>query len=175
MIARFLTPCVLALTAYLPVRADDAPAVPGPGFPGDRYASLWTASPFSIPTPEASAALADYQLVGLVQFGGIAYASLVDRRTQEHFVLTSDKPARNLTLVSVAHGPASTSVVINRNGELINLKQEEMSAVVSVGTAPAAAPTANTPSGVLPAETPPARPLVRFHHRTLIIPPPPPQ
>jgi hypothetical protein len=156
------------------VAADDA-ATPGPGFSGDRYANLWTKSPFAIATPDAPTTSADYQLVGMAQFDGVSYASLVDRQTQEHFVLASDKPVKNLTLVSISHGTSGALAVIQRNGETLTLKQEEAPA------ADAAAPQAAL-NRVLPQANPSVggvvspifrRPPVHIHRTVIVVPPRP--
>jgi len=175
----------LVLTGAGFARADDTSALPGPGFSGDRYATLWTKSPFAIATPEAAAATQDYQLVGLAQFDGVSYASLVDKQSNEHFVLASDKPVRNLTLVSIAHGPSGASAIIQRNGETLTLQQE---------VAPPTPGGQPGPPGAMPMPTPqpfmPGAPLsnvggvvpqaylrpppVRFHRPGIHFPPQPP-
>jgi hypothetical protein len=155
------------------VAGDDA-ATPEPGFSGDRYANLWTKSPFAIATPDAPATSADYQLVGMAQFDGVSYASLVDRQTQEHFVLASDKPVKNLTLVSISHGTSGALAVIQRNGETLTLKQEEAPAADAT-----ALPALNrvlaqaNPSvgGVVPPIS--RRPPVHIHRTVIIVPPRP--
>ena len=44
----------MAMALAVPAWGDpSAPALPGPTFEGDRYASLWTKSPFAIATPDA--------------------------------------------------------------------------------------------------------------------------
>ena len=146
---RIISIVVLAVIYLRPARADagDTATLPGSGFGGDRYATLWTKSPFAIATPEAAAESQDYQLVGLAQFDGVSYASLVDKQTQEHFVLASDKPVRNLTLVSIAHTADGGSAVLQRNGEMLTLKQEGE---------PAAAP------GQPPPNAPPGVPMPTF-------------
>jgi hypothetical protein len=122
---------LLALASPLLFAADNA-TMPGSGFAGDRYAGLWTKSPFAIATPDAPAASADYQLVGIAQFDGISYASLVNRQTQEHFVVTSEKPFKNLTLVSITPGKggSTTSAVVQRNGQPLTLTLEQAPAAV---------------------------------------------
>jgi len=147
----------LGLMAVSPARADDASGLPGPGFSGDRYTTLWTKSPFAIATPEAAAASQDYSLVGLAQFDGVSYASLVDKQSNEHFVLASDKPVRNLKLVSISHGANGASAVIDRNGEELTLQQE-----VTAPPSPGAGPVGwQPPPGAMPTPQPfiPGAPL----------------
>jgi hypothetical protein len=164
------------LAAWGIARADDAgdAALPAPGFAGDRYAALWTKSPFAIATPEAAATSTDYSLVGLAQFGGVTYVSLIDKQTQEHFVLTNDKPVRNLTLVSISHGSDGDSVVIQRNGEMLTLKQETGAAPGAPSEMPRPldnAPLSNV--GGVVSRPNMLRPSVRFHRPVIVIPPPP--
>jgi hypothetical protein len=176
---RAMLAAAFALAALGIARASDAgdAAVPAPGFAGDRYAALWTKSPFAIATPEAAASSTDYSLVGLAQFGGVTYVSLVDKQTQEHFVLTNDRPVRNLTLVSISHGSDGASAVIQRNGEMLTLKQETAPAPgSSTPNPPLMALAANGPlpsvGGVAPRPNM-LRPPVRFHRPPITIPPPP--
>jgi len=159
--------------------------LPGSGFNGDRYTTLWTKSPFAIATPEAAAASQDYQLVGLAQFDGVSYASLIDKQTQEHFVLSSDKPVKSLTLISVAHSTEGGSAVIQRNGEILTLKQEG-APLAALGQPPmpvnvqgampmSTFPTINRSVGGMPGNFF-NRPPVRIHHLPITVPPsPPPQ
>jgi hypothetical protein len=190
-----------ALASFPSAAASPSPT-PGPGFVGDRYASLWTKSPFAIATPDAPAATTDYALVGIAQFDGVSYASLIEKQSQEHFVVSSDKPYKNLKLVSISRGKgdAATSAVIDRNGESLTLTLEQPSAAATVpgsginipppmppGSANAsvggAQGAANPPPGIaagnpsvggMPATylTPPP---VRIHRPRINIPPPPPQ
>jgi hypothetical protein len=169
---RFFGAAGLALFLSLRLAAADDAATPGQGFSGDRYANLWTKSPFAIATPDAPSTSADYQLVGMAQFDGVSYASLVDRQTQEHFVLASDKPVKNLTLISISHGASGALAVIQRNGETLTLKQEEAPAV----TAPA--PDSTPPRILNPSVGGVAmpffrRPPVHIHRPTIVIPPRP--
>ena len=43
----------------------------------------------------------NYALVGIAQFDGVSYASLIDRQTQKHFLLSNGETVGDLTLVSV--------------------------------------------------------------------------
>jgi hypothetical protein len=162
-----------------------APALPGPAFDGNRYANLWTQSPFAIATPDAPAASADYQLVGLAQFDGISYASLIEKQSQEHFVLASDKPVRNLKLVSISRGPSGASAIVLRNGESLTLHQEEAPPGIAPPGMPMPMPAlmgapvfqpgmtvSPNPSvgGMTPAQWPPRARI----HRIIHVPPSPP-
>jgi hypothetical protein len=171
------------LVSGLPCLADPTKSaeLPSPGFNSARYATLWTKSPFAIATPDAPAASADYQLVGMAEFDGVNYVSLVDKQNQQHFVLASDQPVRGLTLVSIAHGPSSSSAVIQRNGETLTL-QEETAAAPPPGVAginqapemprPVAQPLSNVGGAVFPFRR--GRPPVRIHRFPVNVPPPPP-
>jgi hypothetical protein len=182
-VAFFAVVAAALFTMRAQADAPPAPAVlPGAGFDGGRYATLWTKSPFAIATPEAVAASQDYQLVGMAQFDGISYVSLVDRQTQEHFVLASDKPVKNLTLVSISRGSTGASAIIQRNGEPLTLRQEEAAAPASgsvVGgipipqVSPPGAPLSSV-GGIVPRGyfIPPA---ARIHRFRIQVPPPPSQ
>jgi hypothetical protein len=168
--------------AALLVQADTPPTLPGPGFSADRYATLWTQSPFAIATPDGPAATQDYQLVGMAQFDGVSYVSLVDKQSNEHFVLGSDKPVKNLKLVSISHGTGgSGTAVILRNGETLTLQQEQAAAPVAANS-PLAGPSNGVPIPVFPQVNPSVggvrpvffhRPLVRIHRPPVVVPPPP--
>jgi hypothetical protein len=170
----------LSLMLACHAHGDDSSTLPGAGFGADRYATLWTKSPFAIATPEAGAASQDFELVGLAQFDGVSYASLIDKQSNEHFVLSSDKPVKNLTLVSIAHTADGTSAVIQRNGEILTLKQDN-----SASVAPPAGPTlvgqAIAPMPAFPQVNPSVggmppsffrHPQIRMHRRPITFPPP---
>jgi len=172
----------LAMGTLAP-RADDA-ALPGGGFTASHYETLWTQSPFAVATSEAAPESSDYTLVGIAQFDGVSYASLIDKQNNnEHFLLASNKPMRGLTLVSVTHSKdaSETTAVLQKNGESLTLKAE--------AEAPASSPTLNGPGappmivpqiprpgsdlaapGYVPGQGPPP---VIFRHLTLHLPPPP--
>ena len=179
MNARFASVPVCMLMAMLAAQADDPAGSPLPaaGFSGDRYAALWTKSPFAIATEDAAATSADYSLVGLAQVDGISYASLIDKQSQQHFVLASNKPARNLTLISIARRPDGSLAEIRRNGEILSLKLEN--------SGPPANGVAPPPPGVVPfpntvlngngnMNRPMFHPPVRFHRPLIVVPAPPP-
>jgi len=125
--------------------ADDIPAAPGEGFPASRYETLWTKSPFAVETPDAAQSSPDYQLVGIAQFDGVSYASLIETQNQQHFLLSSDQPARGLTLVSITRGQGASGnlVVVQKNGQQITLHQDTSNTGPS---APNGAPIANAPA-----------------------------
>ena len=177
------------------VRADEL-ILPGHGFNPSRYETLWTKSPFAVASPENAGTSPDYSLVGLSRYDGISYASLIDKQSQERFLLSSDKPVKGLTLVSISHGrdEASNYAVIQRGGELITLKLEASVAVQmpnpangSPGmpqnsTAPPAmtgvAPPIPIPNAMQPGgNTGPGGmqvpPHAVFRRRPVIVPPPP--
>lgn len=171
----------LLLATVATARADGPDEAPFPpaGFPGDRYAALWTKSPFAIATPEAASGSADYSLVGLAQFDGVSYASLVEKPSGEHFVLASDKPVRNLTLVSIAHRSDGPIATIRQNGEILTLRLE------TTAPPPTALPPMMQMPNAPPGSPPPfsnvggmgqqfnAPPPVRFHRRPIAVPPRP--
>jgi len=120
-------------------RADDA-AVPGTGFNASRYEELWTKSPFAVASSQEADVSPDYSLVGIARIDGVFYASLIDKQSNEHFLLTSDAPVRGLKLVSITpgHDAASSTAVMQRNGESLTLKLE-------AAATPPPAPAPNMP------------------------------
>jgi hypothetical protein len=164
--------CVSAALCAFHAWADAAPApdtLPGAGFDGDRYANLWTKSPFAVATPDAPAASEDYALVGVAQFDGISYVSLIDKQAQgDHFVLSSDKPIKDakrnldLKLISIARGPAGASAVIQRNGESLTLHQEEAPATASSPVMPGSIPLPQP--GFVPSPNPSVGGMVRTYN-----------
>ena len=130
--------------------ADDA-VLPGTGFPASHYEVLWTKSPFAVATPEAGQESPDYALKGVAQFDGVSYASLIDKKSQEHFLLSTDKPARGLKLVSISHGkdPSDTVAVIEGNGQSITLKLD-VTETPSAGPNVAATQAPNAPPPQIP-------------------------
>ncbi len=175
----FAVAAALALIAQ-PVRAD-APAVPGGGFPASRYESLWTKSPFAVATAEeAQQSSPDYILYGVATVGRITYASLVDRQNQDHFLISTDKPTRGLTLTSVTrgHDASDTSAVVQKDGQLITLKLEQAPVTANAPPAnPVGMPGIMTPQIPMPgANMPPpgsGRPPIRIHRPMINLPPRP--
>jgi hypothetical protein len=174
-----------AVRAATTGRADDS-AVPTGGFPASRYEVLWKKSPFAVASAEAVPDSPDYVLAGIASFDGVSYASVIERKSNEHFLVSSDKPTRGLTLTSInrGHDNADTTAVVEKDGQMITLKLEAMptSAIGAVGGS-------NTATGGLPpiiqipmpgaastTGSAPFRPLVLPRiHRPLIHLPPPPQ
>ena len=189
---------VLALAA-LPVRADmAAPAaapttqkavIPTADFEATRYESLWKKSPFSVATPDGPTDTSpDYALYGIANIEGITYASLVDAHTNEHFLVSSDKAVRGITLNGITHQPNSTDIFANvvKDGQPLTLK------LATAPTPAAATPNASpglTPQGAAPGSIVPniiapgsgpgggafgnnsARPFPRIHRPHITLPP----
>ena len=165
--------------------ADEPGALPGPAFSGDRYTALWSKSPFAIATPDAPATSSEYEFVALAQLEGVTYVTLIDKQSpgQDHFVLSSDKPVRNLTLVSATRTAGGTSAVVEHNGERLTLQLEQAAAPPPVPL-PAMAgatgiPMTSSHPFMIPSSNPsvggmvPAPPHARFHFRTRVPLPPP--
>lgn len=72
--------------------------------------------------------LSDYSLVGVAYLDGISYASLVDRQSNEHFVLTTGKPDQGFTLTSLTK---DFDAVIEYKGQSVILKLGEGKATVA--------------------------------------------
>ena len=121
--------------------ASEDAALPGKGFAPSRYETLWSKSPFAVATADTTATTSsDYKLVGMARIDGVSYASLIDTLSpdQQHFLLSSDKPVRGLTLVSVTNGHDASGMVavIEKDGQTMTLKLEQARA----GGAPSPAP-----------------------------------
>jgi hypothetical protein len=183
-----------------PAPATDNSVFPSANFAPSRYESLWTKSPFAVETAEVSAEESpDYFLVGIANVDGISYASLIERQNQEHFLISSDKPTRGMTLSNItrSHDGTDTYANVLKDGQAITLKLQQ---------APASAPTPGMPPGMqvmngvppnmqgpgtitpnipIPGSNPmqgpgAMRPFPRIHRPTIHLPnqnqpPPPPQ
>jgi hypothetical protein len=162
---------VLAWSAGVAVAANSS--LPGAGFTGDRYRALWTKSPFAIATAEAGSTSTDFELVGMAEFDGVSYASLVDKHTQEHFVLTSEKPVKDLTLLSLRRDANGASAVIERQGEQLVLREENAAPTPAAIAAASGPPQlTNVPPGWNPARFA-MPPEARFHRPRIVVPPAP--
>jgi hypothetical protein len=180
----------LVLTAPS-IRADDPP-VPTANFPASRYEALWTKSPFAVATAEtATDTSPDYMLVGIANVDGISYASVIEtKQPQEHFLISSDKPNRGLTLTSITHSHdgQDTFAAVQKDGQSITLKLEQPPAMVGAPGVPGMPPVNQMPAPniMIPQITMPgtnpggafpypgsARPFPRIHRPAIHLPPPP--
>ncbi len=156
---------------WMQARAQDT--LPGDGFDAARYEALWKKSPFAVATPEAGPSSPDYALVGVAQFDHVSYASLVDRHTQEHFVVSTEEPSHGVVLLSIIRDadqtPSSAALRIKGESQILPLeaasKGPHLPGLPGPGGNPAATP------GLTGLTAPPT---VRFHRPILHIPPPPP-
>jgi hypothetical protein len=169
-----------AVPAAPPVQAENS-ALPNANFSPSRYEALWTKSPFAVATSEAAPESPDYMLVGIANVDGISYASVIDAHNQEHFLISSDKPTRGLTLTSVTRNHDDTYAVVQKDGQPITLKLEQPPPTPVIANAPApgamAMPGPTSPLIPMPgANLPPpgsARPFTRMHHPLINLPPRP--
>jgi hypothetical protein len=124
MIRLILTAAFAVLISGMEARADSP--VPGEGFTPDHYEPLWTKSPFAVASADAPATSPDFKLEGLGRTDGISYAVILDTGNNDHFIVTTEKPVRGVTLVSISHGrdPSETSAIIKKDGEPLTLKLE---------------------------------------------------
>jgi hypothetical protein len=169
---------LLAVLAFPLAGRGDETVLPGQGFSAAHYESLWIRSPFAVASAETAPESSDYALVGIAQFDGISYASLVDKKSQEHFLLAGNKPANGLTLLSITpgHGGADTVAVVRKNGDSIRLKLQGSGDVLvgsKIETTPA--PKVSTPAPTVDLSPSPETevPRARHHLRVIQIPPPP--
>ncbi len=79
---------------------------------------------FPAAAEDASGEPPGYSLVAVARYDGISYASLVDNRTREHFLLSTKNPARGLVLTQVTPDwdASGVSAVIRQNGESLLLQ-----------------------------------------------------
>jgi len=174
--------------------AASSPAVPTASFPASRYEVLWTKSPFAVATSDTVGEESpDYLLVGIAKFDGVSYASVVEAKPpQEHFLISTDKPTRGMTLKSINHNHDGTETyaVVMKDGQTLTLKLQEPPA--TEGPESAGAPVVNAPGSLSPQipmpgagnsfpNTPSVRQFPRFHRPLVHLPPiplsqpPPPQ
>jgi hypothetical protein len=169
--------------ATSPTPADDS-MVPTAGFQASRYESLWTKSPFAVATSEeATETSPDYMLVGIANIDGISFASLIDRQSQEHFLISSDQETRGLKLSSItkSHDGSDTFAVVQKDGQTITLKLEVPPAGAVAENAPPGAQQVMAPQISMPGAIPTFgggganRPFARFHRPPIHLPPQPGQ
>jgi hypothetical protein len=188
---------LLAAFAFV-VRADDLTPVPAAapadstataasgedasaehnGFPSTRYEQLWSKSPFSVETPDAvTTDSADYALVGVAQLGDVTYASLVDKHTNSHILVSSDKPLGNLSVTSVTKRSDGIYVSLTQSGSPLTLKLESAPAT-GAPPMPGAAPFGGPNQGAMPNIPMPGAqgqqylpPRVRIHRPLIHLPP----
>ena len=133
----FATSGALALV-IAPAFADDS-VLPAQGNAASHYETLWTKSPFSVATPEEADSSPDYTLVGITQLDGVAYASVVDSHTQDHFVISTEKTVQGLKLMSITHSRSGsdTFASVQKDGQTLSLKLQS-APVQPAGPAPGA-------------------------------------
>jgi hypothetical protein len=164
----------------------DAPAassapVPTASFPASRYQALWSKSPFAVATSETVGEESpDYLLFGLAKIDGISYASVVEAKPpQEHFLISTDKPTRGMTLKSINHGHDATDtyVVVEKDGQSLTLKLQQASAANEPAGAPQIggmpgnfAPQIPMPGSSSYPNAPSVRPFPRFHRPPIHLP-----
>jgi hypothetical protein len=179
-----LLPVLFGAFALPPSLDADEASLPGAGFSASHYEVLWTHSPFAVASSETTASESpDYALVGIAQFDGVSYASLIDKKNQEHFILSGDKTERGMKLLSVTQGKDAdgTFAVVQKDGAPLTLKLET-AATPAPGLANAGNPAVPSPqipmpgaAILLPPMTPNFPPLARFRSRVIRIPPLPVQ
>jgi len=129
--------------AVKPACADDE-ALPGEGFAASHYETLWTKSPFSVATPDAVDSSPDYNLVGITQLEGVAYASVVDAHSGDHFLISSDKENKGLKLIAItrSRNGSDTYASVQKDGQPLTLKLQSAAAAPATPGAPGTMPGA---------------------------------
>jgi hypothetical protein len=185
---RFFLALTAAVTAFAPALRADDPAVPGGSFPSTRYEALWSKSPFAVATPEPGEdASPDYALAGIAKVDSVSYASIIDNHNNEHFVVSSDKPDRGLTLTSISRSSdgKGTFAIVQKNGQAITLKLQPLPAAIPVPGQPGAPTATSVPNNMAPQILMPGspasfnnagstRPFTRIHRPPIHLPNPPP-
>jgi hypothetical protein len=135
MTAKGMAMAAWLLLAGAPVRAD-ADIVPGGPFDASRYQALSDKSPFAVATPVAVESV-EFALVGVAQFDGVSYASIINKQSSDHFVVTSATPTHGMSLVSLVRGQNadSTYATLQKGGEMLKLKLETAGVSGSMPTA----------------------------------------
>jgi len=161
--------------------------VPSAAFSPSRYEALWTKSPFSVATSEDAVQTSpDYMLVGIANVEGVFYASLIERDNQEHFLISSDKLTRGLTIKSITKSQDGQDVFASvvKDNQPLTLKLEQAPAATGVqpgaaGMQPNASPGIIPQQISLPSASPfPAangagRPFIPRHRIPITLPPRP--
>ncbi len=170
-----------------PTNAPASTNLPSANYAPGRYEALWVKSPFAVATSETVGEESpDYFLVGVANQDGVFFASVIERQNQEHFLLTSDRPVRGLTLKSInrSRDGVNTYAEVIKDGQPLTLKMEVPPAGAAGGPtafnmAPGAIPVPNTmaPQIPMPAgvngfpNNGSARPFTRFHRPPIRLPP----
>ena len=168
------------LTAWPLMRADDG-GLPSGAFDASRYSLLWETSPFAVASPVAVESV-QYSLVGAAEFEGVSYASIIDKQSQNHFVVTSKTPSHGLSMVSLTHGssPGSVSATLQSSGGILKLALDTTTAPLVAPQPVNTAPTMPMP-GMSPGVNPNMLPLFRRRPHAaqiftppIVVPQPPP-
>lgn len=171
------------------------PTIPTGGFDASRYEVLWTKSPFAVATSEDAATESpDYSFVGFsANIDGVSYASLIEKDNNAHFLISTDKSVKGMTLTSIKRNKdgSGTSALIKKDDQTITLKLEQapVASVApggmppplgSIPLPPGAAvglPQMQAPGANIPGFGPPGanRPFPRIHRTPIHLPPMPGQ
>ena len=93
------------------------------GYPADRYAPLWTHSPFTLASVQQEAAPGFAQnlaVVGIVRIGSEDWVTLLNKQSQERFIVGAEPDEQGVKVVAVVTDadPLKTRVTIQKGGEL---------------------------------------------------------
>jgi len=115
------------------IQADET-IVPSKARELSHFVALWNKSPFAAATNETPIESTDYILGGIAQFDGIDYASLVDKKSNEHFLLVSDQTIRGLRLLSVSRGQNGSGAlaIVQKGEESLTLRTEKTPLIPAV-------------------------------------------
>ncbi len=157
--------------------------VPGASFPVEHYSKLWLQSPFAVASATVAAS-PDFALLAVAKIDGVSYATMLQKQTQQHFVVSSQEPAHGLTLVSIQRGKNADGTIASflQSGQSITLPLE----TAKPGDTPEVNATPIGPVGATPTYLPIGAPIPRnlpsgaprpppaLRHRARIFVPPPP-
>jgi hypothetical protein len=175
-----------------PPNSASGPTIPTGGYDAARYEVLWTKSPFAVATSEDAATESpDYSFIGFAaNIDGVSYASLIEKDNNTHFLISTDKTVKGMTLTSINKTKDGTDIyaLVKKDGESISLKLEQ-APVSTVAQPPGAAPMNGAPPspglpipqmtapGAVPGFGAPGgnRPFPRIHRTPIHLPPMPGQ
>jgi len=168
--------------APAPATPDDNDPASHQGYAPQRYEELWTKSPFAVETPDTQVTdTAEYSLVGVAKLGDVTYVSLVQKQSQAHLLVSSDKPLGDLKLDSVDNKSDGIYANLTQNGSPLTLKLVEttpqagspaptpgpMGNVFSPVPSPASGQNIPMPGTFNPSQ---ARPLIRIRRPIIHVP-----
>lgn len=137
----------------------------------DRYESLWRRSPFDLPSSDSATGPVPSQglyLSGVMRVGEEEFVTIVDRATEQTFLVGREANAQGWSLVTMQRSDDATKVsaTVRRGDEAISVRFDSTRVLASAGLPLGGAGTGT--AGIAPDATP------RRLNPALISPPPAP-